>query len=90
MKIEEKILELLRKDFSDKQIMGVRFVEKTGESSWQFRYTYQDENHLSISEKTEAEFDGLMLKLKKNKFISPGISTIEHDNSKVKQKQKQK
>lgn len=90
MKIEEKILELLNKEFSDKQIVGIRFVEKTGESSWQFRYTYQDGDYLSISEKMETEFDGLMLKLKKNQFISPGVSIIEKDNSKNKLKQKQK
>lgn len=90
MNIEEKILNLLKKEFSDKKIIGVRFLEKTGESSWELRYTYQDGDYLSLSDKVEVEIEGITLKVKKNQFVSPGISTIEYDNSNKKVKQKQK
>jgi len=81
MKIEEKILKLLKKEFSDKQIMGVRFLKKTSENSWKFRYTYQDGDYLSMSDELEANFEGIVLVLKKNIFVPPGISTIEYDTS---------
>jgi hypothetical protein len=86
MKIEDKILDILKKEFSEKQIIGVRFVKKISETTWEFRYTYQDGDYLSISDKLEAYFEGITLKLKKNIFISPGVSTIEYDNSNKKVK----
>ena len=90
MKIELKILKLLKKEFSDKEIMGVRFIRKTSETSWHFRYTYRDGDYLSVSEELEAKFEGFTLKLEKNQFVSPGVSVIEWDNTNKKQKQKQK
>lgn len=90
MKIELKILKLLKKEFSDKEIMGVRFLRKTSENSWHFRYTYRDGDYLSMSEELEVKFEGLILKLEKNQFVSPGVSVIEWDNTNKKQKQKQK
>lgn len=86
MKIEDKILDILKKEFSEKQIIGVRFVKKISETTWEFRYTYQDGDYLSISDKLEAHFEGINLKLKKSMFVSPGVTTIEYDNSSKKVK----
>lgn len=88
MKIEVKILKLLKKEFSDKEIMGIRFLRKTSENSWNFRYTYRDGDYLSVSEELDAKFEGLTLNLEKNQFVSPKVSTIEWDNTNKKQKQK--
>ena len=69
--------------------MGVRFLSKTGENEWKFRFTFKDGNHLSISDELVVEYNGLKL-VNKIIFVSPGVSVIEHDNSIKKSKVKSK
>lgn len=90
MKLESDILKLLKKKYPRKKIMGIRFLNKTSENEWKFRFTFKDGNHLSISDEFIVEYKGLKL-VEKIKFISPGVFTVEYDNSKInKQKQKTK
>jgi hypothetical protein len=91
MKLEKDILKLLNKKYPRKKIMGVRFLNKTGENEWKFRFTFKDGNHLSISDELVVEYDGLKL-VNKIIFVSPGVFAIERDNSvkKIKAKSKTK
>jgi hypothetical protein len=44
-----------------------------------------------LSDEYVAEFEGLGIKMEEvNKFISPGVFTIENDSTKIKNTQKQK
>lgn len=93
MKIEDKILKVVKTKFQDKKIAGIRFVNKIGESSWSFRFTFRDGDYQSISDEYVIQYEGVSLVIMP-KFISPGISIIEKDSistiSTVKNKQKQK
>lgn len=83
MKIEDKILEIVKNKFQDKEIAGLRFVNKIGESSWSFRFTFRDENHQSLSEEYIIQYEGVNLVIvDENKFISPGVFIIECDSTK--------
>jgi hypothetical protein len=91
MKIEDKILKMIKIKFQDKEIAGLRFVKKIDEYSWAFRFTFRDGDYQSMSDEYVAEFEGLGIKIKEvNKFISPGVFTIENDSTKIKNTQKQK
>jgi hypothetical protein len=91
MKIEDKILKVVKSKFQDKEIAGVRFVNKIGESSWSFRFTFRDGDYQSMSDEYVIKYEGINLVIEENIFISPGISTRENDSTKkVKNKQKQK
>lgn len=92
MKIEEKILKVVKSKFQDKEIAGLRFVSKIGESSWSFRFTFRDGDYQSMSEEYIIQYEGVSLVIVDTpKFISPGVFIIEKDSAnKVKNKQKQK
>ena len=92
MKIEEKILKVVKSKFQDKEIAGLRFVSKIGESSWSFRFTFRDGDYQSMSEEYNIQYQGVSLVIVDTpKFISPGVFIIEKDSAnKVKNKQKQK
>jgi hypothetical protein len=92
MKIEDKILEIVKTKFQDKEIAGLRFVSKIGESSWSFRFTFRDGDYQSMSEEYIIQYEGVSLVIVDTpKFISPGVFIIEKDSAnKVKNKQKQK
>lgn len=91
MKIEDKILKVVKSKFQDKEIAGVRFVNKIGESSWSFRFTFRDGDYHSMSDEYIIRYEGINLVIEENIFISPGVSVIENDSTKkVKNKQKQK
>jgi hypothetical protein len=92
MKIEDKILKVVKSKFQDKEIAGVRFVNKIGESSWSFRFTFRDGDYQSMSDEYVIKYEGINLVIvEENIFISPGVSIIENDSTKkVKNKQKQK
>ena len=92
MKIEEKILKAVKSKFQDKEIAGLRFVSKIGESSWSFRFTFRDGDYQSMSEEYIIQYEGVSLVIvDTSKFISPGVFIIENDSAnKVKNKQKQK
>jgi hypothetical protein len=91
MKIEEKILKVVKSKFQDKEIAGLRFVSKIGESSWSFRFTFRDGDYQSMSEEYNIQYQGVSLVIvDTNKFISPGVFTTENDSTKIKNKQKQK
>lgn len=92
MKIEEKILKVVKSKFQDKEIAGLRFVSKIGESSWSFRFTFRDGDYQSMSEEYIIQYEGVSLVIVDTpKFISPGVFIIENDSAnKVKNKQKQK
>jgi hypothetical protein len=91
MKIEEKILKVVKSKFQDKEIAGLRFVSKIGESSWSFRFTFRDGDYQSMSEEYIIQYEGVSLVIiDTSKFISPGVFIIEKDlANKVKNKQKQ-
>ena len=92
MKIEEKILKVVKSKFQDKEIAGLRFVSKIGESSWSFKFTFRDGDYQSMSEEYIIQYEGVSLVIVDTpKFISPGVFIIEKDSAnKVKNKQKQK
>jgi hypothetical protein len=92
MKIEDKILEIVKTKFQDKEIAGLRFVNKIGESSWSFRFTFRDGDYHSMSDEYVIQYEGISLVIvDKSQFISPGVSIIEKDLTKTfKNKQKQK
>jgi len=91
MKIEDKILKVVKSKFQVKEIAGVRFVNKIGESSWSFRFTFRDGDYQSMSDEYVIKYEGINLVIEENIFISPGVSIIENDSTKkVKNKQKQK
>jgi hypothetical protein len=92
MKIEDKILKVVKTKFQDKEIAGLRFVNKIGEYSWSFRFTFRDGDYQSMSDEYIIQYEGVSLVIvDKNIFIPPGISIIERDlTSKIKNKQKQK
>jgi len=92
MKIEGKILKVVKSKFQDKEIAGLRFVSKIGESSWSFRFTFRDGDYQSMSEEYIIQYEGVSLVIVDTpKFISPGVFIIEKDSAnKVKNKQKQK
>jgi hypothetical protein len=92
MKIEDKILEIVKTKFQDKEIAGLRFVNKIGESSWSFRFTFRDGDYYSMSDEYVIQYEGISLVIvDKSQFISPGVSIIEKDLTKTfKNKQKQK
>ena len=91
MKIEEKILKVVKSKFQDKEIAGLRFVSKIGESSWSFRFTFRDGDYQSMSEEYIIQYEGVSLVIVDTpKFISPGVFIIEKDLTKIKNKQKQK
>lgn len=90
MKIEKRILKLIKADKKDLQIDGVRFINKIDEKKWSFRYIFRDGDHLSLSDEHKAEFVGINLVLiKENIFKSPGVFTIERDNT-IKKKKNEK
>jgi hypothetical protein len=91
MKIEDKILKVVKSKFQDKEIAGVRFVNKIGESSWSFRFTFRDGDYQSMSDEYFIQYEGVSLVIVDTpKFISPGVFTTENDSTKIKNKQKQK
>ena len=92
MKIEDKILEIVKTKFQDKEIAGLRFINKIGESSWSFRFTFRDGDYHSMSDEYVIQYEGISLVIvDKSQFISPGVSIIEKDLTKTfKNKQKQK
>lgn len=90
MKIEDKILKVVKAKFQDKEIAGLRFVSKIAESSWSFRFTFRDGDYQSMSDEYVIQYEGVNLVIVP-KFISPGISITERDStSTIKKKQKQK
>jgi hypothetical protein len=87
MNIEKKLLSLSKAENKEKDVIGIRFVNKIEENKWKFRFTYRDGDFLSMSDEFEAEFNGLKLELvKKPIFVSPGVFTSETDNSSEKEK----
>lgn len=92
MKIEDKILEIVKTKFQDKEIAGLRFVNKIGESSWSFRFTFRDGDYHSMSDEYVIQYEGVSLVIVDTpEFIPPGISIIERDStSTIKKKQKHK
>jgi hypothetical protein len=91
MKIEGKILKEAKTKFQDKEIAGLRFVNKIGESSWSFRFTFRDGDYHSMSDEYVIQYEGVSLVIVDTpKFISPGVFTTENDSTKIKNKQKQK
>lgn len=72
MNIEKVILDFIKSKNKRKNIAGLRGLVKTGEEEWSFRYTFQEGNHLSISEIIKVRLEGLnkidfILKDKKHK-----------------------
>jgi len=59
MNIEKRILELVKKTNPKLEIAGLRGLVKTNENEWSFRYTFMDEDYLSISELFKVKIDGL-------------------------------
>lgn len=93
MKIEKDILALLKKEILGVEIMGIRFLNKIDEETWVFRYTYKDdEDYLSLSDEFAVKYEGLKLIItvdpRKPRFVSPGVFTIERDDSTKKTKKK--
>ena len=87
MNIEERLTELICIENKDKEIQGIRFLQKVEENKWKFRFTFREGDYLSMSEEFEAEFIGLKLELvKKSIFISPGVFTIDSDSTEKKEK----
>ena len=88
MKIEKDIKKLLNKKFQDLEIIGIRFLKKTDEQTWKFRYTFRDGDFLSLSDEYTVKYEGLTLVVTEDPtlkiFISPGVFTRERDSSKSK------
>jgi len=59
MSIEKRILELVKKTNPKLEIAGLRGLVKTNENEWSFRYTFMDDDYLSISELFKVKFEGL-------------------------------
>lgn len=59
MNIEKRILELVKKTNPKLEIAGLRGLVKTNENEWSFRYTFMDDDYLSISDLFKVKFDGL-------------------------------
>lgn len=59
MNIEKRILELIQKTNPKLEIAGLRGLVKTNENEWSFRYTFIDDDYLSISDLFKVKFEGL-------------------------------
>lgn len=59
MNIEKRILELVKKTNPKLEIAGLRGLVKTNENEWSFRYTFMDDDYLSISDLFKVKFDGI-------------------------------
>lgn len=75
-KIEDKILDFVKSKNKKKNIIGLRGLVQTNEQEWSFRYTYQDGDHLSLSESRTVKVAGLEMK----------VSIIRKKNQKSKNK----
>lgn len=85
MKIEKDIIKLLSKEYPNKEVQGIRFLNKVDENLWSFRYTFKDGDYLSLSDELAVKYEGISLKICQDsilpKFVSPIISTIDWDSS---------
>lgn len=62
-KIEDKILNFVKLKNKKKNIIGLRGLVQTGEQEWGFRFTFQDGDHLSLSELKTVNVIGLEMKV---------------------------
>ena len=67
MKIEKIILDFIKSENKSLEIAGLRGLVKSGENEWSFRFTYRDEDFLSVSDLLKVQLDGIA---KKPSFIS--------------------
>lgn len=59
MELEKKILEFVKQKNPKLEIAGLRGLVKSGEHEWSFRFTYMDDDFLSISKLFKITFEGL-------------------------------
>jgi len=81
MNIENRILELVKKTNPKLEIAGLRGLVKTNENEWSFRYTFMDDDYLSISDLFKVKLEGLK---KLPVFINKKQETIKVVNKKKK------
>lgn len=59
MKIENIILDFVKSKNKKKEIAGLRGLVRTGENEWSFRFTYREEDFLSMSKLFKVKLDGI-------------------------------
>ena len=59
MKIEKNILDFIKKENPTLEIAGLRGLVKSGENEWSFRYTYREDDYLSVSNLLKIKFEGI-------------------------------
>jgi hypothetical protein len=59
MEIEKKILDFIQSKKKKLEIAGLRGLVKTGENEWSFRFTYRDEDSLSMSDLYKVKISGI-------------------------------
>lgn len=67
MEIEKIILDFIKSKNKKIEIAGLRGLVKTGEYEWGFRYTFRDEDSLSISKLYKLKLTGVE---KKPSFVN--------------------
>lgn len=67
MEIEEIILNFIKSKKKKIEIAGLRGLVKTGEEEWSFRYTFRDEDSLSMSNLYKVKLTGIE---KKPSFVT--------------------
>jgi hypothetical protein len=82
MRIEEKILDFIKAENKDLEIAGLRGLVKTNENEWSFRFTYMDEDFLSISKLYKVKLEGVkktpvFITKTKNKKTKQILKTIK-------------
>lgn len=70
MKIEKIILDFIKSENKGVEIAGLRGLVKSGENEWSFRFTYRDEDFLSVSDLLKVQLDGIA---KNPSFISKKV-----------------
>ena len=71
MNIETKIINFIKQENKNLEIVGLRGLVKSGEYEWSFRFTYREDDFLSISEliKIQISKEGKTISLKNEKAI---------------------
>ncbi len=91
-KLNGRITREVNKLLPDIEIIGIRLLKKIDENKWSFCVAFRDGDFLSLSDEFEICCEGIGLKIVKNpiqpRFVSPGISVMERDGSRVNRKQK--
>lgn len=89
-KLNGRITREVNKLLPDIEIIGIRLLKKIDENRWSFCVAFRDGDFLSLSDEFEICCEGLKLVITKNhsqpRFVSPEISAMERDNSRVKKK----